>query len=61
MYDTVATDGALTVLKRLKNLEELQLQRSDVTDDGLTEIEDVPSLRRLYANGKWAKLENRQH
>ena len=60
MYDTVATSGALAVLKRLNHLEEIQLERSDVTDDGLTDVGQVPSLCRLYAKGKWIKLENRQ-
>jgi hypothetical protein len=60
MYDTTASEGALAALQDLSRLEELQIQRSAVTADRLTSMAEMPTLRRLYANGIWIKLESRQ-
>jgi hypothetical protein len=59
LFDTVGTNGALAALAKSDRLEELQMQRADVTDDGLTPIAEMPNVRRLYAKDKWIKLEGR--
>jgi hypothetical protein len=57
LYDTVGTDGALAALAELDSLEEVHMQRADVTDEGLNMIAAIPSIRQLFAKDKWIKLE----
>src|SRR5437660_1229639 len=42
------TDAGLKELKGLKNLQLLDIQRTQITDTGLKELKEVKSLRELW-------------
>jgi hypothetical protein len=51
LYDTPVTSAGLVHLDRLKSLEELNLSKTHVDNDGLAVLKSLPKLRMVWLTG----------
>jgi hypothetical protein len=50
-YDTNNTDSQLSELRHLRNLKYIHLDMTDVTDEGMAYLKDIPDLREIKITG----------